>query len=69
MLGQGSGERVCLVVLVSGGLRAAAYIRKVDRCQGVELVGVTRVAEARRSFHGLVAAGLWGPVGSGVGVV
>jgi len=35
----------------------------------VELVGVTRVAETRRSFHGQVAAGLWGPVGGGVGVV
>lgn len=35
----------------------------------MELVGVTRVAETRRSFHGQVAAGLWGPVGGGVGVV
>jgi len=35
----------------------------------VELVGVTRVAETRRSFHGQVATGLWSPVGGGVGVV
>lgn len=35
----------------------------------MELVGVARVAETRRSFHGQVATGLWGPVGDGVGVV
>ena len=27
------------------------------------------MAKTRRSFHGLVATGLWGPVGDGVGVV
>ena len=50
-------------------MRTAAYIRKVDRSKRVELVGVARVAEARWSFHGQVATGLWGPVGGGVGVV
>lgn len=50
-------------------MSAGAYIRKVDGSKGVELVGVARVAETRRSFHGQVATGLWGPVSGGAGVI